>query len=84
MSAPLTDPRRASISVQVSADRRRAERYEVRVPLQVSTIDGVIFSSEMINISTSGFRTRSPMLLPPGTRLVVRFHNRMPRKAQVA
>lgn len=67
-----------------TGERRRAERFEVRVPVDVSTTDGVIFSSEMVNISTSGFRTRSAILLAPGTRLIVRFRVGMPRRAQVA
>jgi hypothetical protein len=84
MSSLLTDPRSASLSASVPDDRRRAARYEVCVPVQVATTDGVVFSSEMINVSTSGFRTRSAMMLSSGTKLVVRFRQRMPRRAQVA
>ncbi|HEY0270416.1 MAG TPA: PilZ domain-containing protein [Sphingomonas sp.] len=84
MSSLLTDPRTAIFRETAPADRRTAERYEVCVPVQVSTMDGIVFSSEMINVSTSGFRTRSALMLAPGTRLVVRFRQRMPRRAQVA
>ena len=83
MSSP-PDLRGAAPGDILSGERRRAERYEVRVPVEVSTTDGVIFSSELANVSTSGFRARSAMLLAPGTRLVVRFRQRMPRRAQVA
>ena len=82
--SPPPDLRGATPGDTLSGDRRRAERYEVCVPVQVSTTDGVIFSSELVNVSISGFRARSAILLAPGTRLVVRFRQRMPRRAQVA
>jgi hypothetical protein len=84
MSSPITDPLSATLRASILADRRHAPRFEVPVPVEVSTTDGVVFSSEMVNISTSGFRTRSAIVLAPGTRLIVRFHQRMPRRAQVA
>jgi hypothetical protein len=84
MSSSLPDIRDAAQDNGIQSDRRRAQRYEVRVPVEVSTIDGVIFSSEMVNVSTSGFRARSAIMLAPGTRLIVRFSQRMPRRAQVA
>ncbi len=52
--------------------------------VEVLTPDGVPLSAEMTNISGSGFRARSPMVLKKGDRLIVRFNGRMPRRAQVA
>lgn len=59
-------------------------RYEVCVPVEVTTADGVPLSTSMTNISSSGFRARSPMLLAKGEKLIVRFNGRLPRRAQVA
>jgi hypothetical protein len=66
------------------ADRRNASRYEVSIPVQVSTIDGVPLSSEVTNISASGFRARSAMALKKGCKVIVRFENGMRRRAYVA
>lgn len=65
-------------------ERRLAQRFEVHVQVEVSTPDGVIFSTEMINVSSSGFRLRCPMLLVPGSRLVARFQRCAKRRATVA
>ncbi len=66
------------------SDRRQASRYEVSVPVQVSTVDGVPLSSEVTNISASGFRAHSAMALRKGSKVIVRFENGMRRRAYVA
>lgn len=65
-------------------DRRRASRYDVSVPVEVSTVDGLPLSSEVTNISASGFRCHSPMALKKGTKVIVRFTNGMRRRAYIA
>jgi hypothetical protein len=65
-------------------DRRRASRYEVSVPVEVSTVDGLPLSAEVTNISASGFRCHSPMALKKGTKVIVRFANGMRRRAYIA
>jgi PilZ domain len=67
-----------------SPERRRASRYEVSVPVEVSTLDGVPLSSEVTNISASGFRAHSAMALRKGSKVIVRFENGMRRRAYVA
>lgn len=84
MPSSLANPRHAPLSRSVQADRRDGSRYEVYVSVEVLTADGVPLSAEMTNISGSGFRARSAMALAKGTKLVVRFNGRLPRKAQVA
>ncbi|MDB5737625.1 MAG: PilZ protein [Sphingomonas bacterium] len=79
----LFHQRRVVLAVSPQADRRRASRYDVCLPIEVSTCDGVPLTAEVTNISASGFRTRSPIVLAPGTKLLVRFHGR-PRRAHVA
>jgi hypothetical protein len=66
------------------SDRRRASRYEVSIPVEVSTLDGLPLSSEVTNISASGFRCHSPMALRKGTKVIVRFHKSMRRRAYIA
>ena len=65
-------------------DRRHASRYEVSIPVEVSTVDGVPLSSEVTNISASGFRAHSAMALRKGSKVIVRFENGMRRRAYVA
>jgi hypothetical protein len=71
-------------SVALPPDRRRASRYEVSVPVEVSTVDGLPLSAEVTNISASGFRCHSPMALKKGTKVIVRFANGMRRRAYIA
>jgi hypothetical protein len=66
------------------SDRRRASRYDVSVPVEVSTVDGLPLSNEVTNISASGFRCHSSMALRKGTKVIVRFNNGMRRRAYVA
>lgn len=66
------------------SDRRRASRYDVSVAVEVSTIDGLPLSSEVTNISASGFRCHSPMALKKGTKVIVRFRKGMRRRAYIA
>lgn len=73
----------APASAPVS-DRRRASRYDVSVPVEVSTVDGLPLSSEVTNISASGFRCHSPMALRKGTKVIVRFVNGRRRRAYIA
>jgi hypothetical protein len=68
----------------LQTDRRRASRYDVSVPVEVSTVDGLPLSSEVTNISASGFRCHSPMALKKGTKVIVRFTNGMRRRAYIA
>lgn len=84
MSSLLTEAHEAILSATPPADRRVAPRFAVAVPVEVSTADGVLLSTELTNISCSGFRTRSPMFLDKGTKLVLRLNGRLPRRAQVA
>jgi hypothetical protein len=67
-----------------SAERRRDSRFEVSVRVEVSTLDGIPLSSEVTNISASGFRARSAMALRKGSKVIVRFENGMRRRAYVA
>jgi len=81
----LASLRHAALLSQPSQDdRRRAARYDVSVPVEVLTTDGVPLSSEVTNISGSGFRARSPIHMPKGTKVVVRFNKTMRRRAYVA
>lgn len=74
-----------SIALDVdSAERRRAERFAVELQVEVSTADGLPLSSEITNISASGFRTRCPIQLAKGAKLGVRFHQGRRRRAIVA
>ncbi|MDH7637219.1 PilZ domain-containing protein [Sphingomonas oryzagri] len=66
------------------SDRRRASRYDVSVAVEVSTVDGLPLSNEVTNISASGFRCHSPMALKKGTKVIVRFHKGMRRRAYIA
>jgi hypothetical protein len=84
MASLFSDPRRAVLSRLLQVDRRQAERYALSLSVEVLTTDGVPLAAELSNISSSGFRARSPIALSAGTRLVVRFGGRMPRKAIVA
>jgi hypothetical protein len=65
-------------------DRRGATRYDVSVAVEVLTTDGVPLASEVTNISGSGFRARSPIHMPKGTKVVVRFNKTMRRRAYIA
>ena len=65
-------------------DRRRGSRYDVSVAVEVSTVDGLPLSSEVTNISASGFRCHSPMALMKGTKVIVRFRQGMRRRAYIA
>lgn len=71
-------------SVALQSDRRRASRYDVSVPVEVSTVDGLPLSNEVTNISASGFRCHSPMALKKGTKVIVRFNNGRRRRAYIA
>jgi len=71
-------------SVAPPSDRRRASRYDVSVPVDVSTVDGLPLSNEVTNISASGFRCHSPMALRKGTKVIVRFANGRRRRAYIA
>jgi hypothetical protein len=84
MSCPLPQLAPAAPFDAAPEDRRRAERYDVDLAVEVMTVDGVPLCSRVTNISASGFRTRSPMALAKGTRLVVRFHGGRRRRAHVA
>lgn len=84
MSQPLPHLAPAALCDTPPEERRRAERYDVDLAVEVMTVDGVPLSSRVTNISASGFRTRSPMALAKGTRLVVRFHGGRRRRAHVA
>lgn len=67
------------------SDRRRASRYEVSVAVEVSTLDGLPLSAEVTNISASGFRCRSSMVLRKGSKVIVRFlDGGMRRRAYIA
>ena len=80
-----TDPFLAPEAPPVSqADRRGAPRYAVSVTVEVVTADGVPLFADMTNVSLSGFRARSPMIMPKGTKLIVRFNGKVPRRARVA
>ena len=50
----------------------------------MSTADGVPLSSEVTNISASGFRAHSAIALDKGSKVIVRFENGMRRRAYVA
>jgi hypothetical protein len=65
-------------------DRRRDSRYDVSVPVDVSTTDGVPLSAEVTNISGSGFRAHSPIQLAKGSKVIVRFGKGSRRRAYVA
>jgi len=65
-------------------DRRRDSRYDVSVAVDVLTTDGLPLSSEVTNISGSGFRAHSPLQLPKGTKVIVRFNKSTRRRAYVA
>ncbi|WBO20900.1 hypothetical protein [Sphingomonas abietis] len=65
------------------SDRRIAARYEISIAVLVSTVDGVPLSSEVTNISASGFRAHSAMALKKGSKVIVRFENGMRRRAHV-
>ncbi|WP_298690867.1 PilZ domain-containing protein [uncultured Sphingomonas sp.] len=81
----LASRRDAAILAQPDQDdRRRAARYDVSVAVQVLTTDGVPLASEVTNISGSGFRARSPIHMPKGTKVVVRFNTTMRRRAYIA
>ncbi len=54
------------------------------MPVEVLTTDGVPLSAEVTNISGSGFRAHSPIHLPKGTKVIVRFGKGMRRRAYVA
>jgi hypothetical protein len=71
-------------SADLHSDRRRAARFEVSVPVEVSTLDGLPLSCEVTNISASGFRARSPMQLRKGSKVIVRFQTGKRRRAYVA
>jgi hypothetical protein len=66
------------------SERRRDARFEVSVPIDVLTTDGVPLSAEVTNISGSGFRAHSPIQLPKGSKVIVRFGKGMRRRAYVA
>jgi hypothetical protein len=73
-----------AFEVAQQSDRRGASRYDVSVPVDVSTVDGLPLSAEVTNISASGFRCRSPMALKKGTKVIVRFQKGMRRRAYIA
>jgi hypothetical protein len=74
----------ATLSQPAQNDRRRAARYDVSVPVDVLTTDGVPLSAEVTNISGSGFRAHSPIQLANGSKVIVRFGKGMRRRAYVA
>ena len=73
-----------TLSTPVQDDRRRAARYDVSVPVDVLTTDGVPLSAEVTNISGSGFRAHSPIQLAKGSKVIVRFGKGTRRRAYVA
>jgi hypothetical protein len=77
-------PAQPAALVSDLSDRRGASRYEISVPVAVSTVDGVPLSSEVTNISASGFRAHSAMAMKKGSKVIVRFENGMRRRAYVA
>jgi hypothetical protein len=72
------------LATPLQSDRRRDSRYDVSVPIDVETTDGVPLSAEVTNISGSGFRAHSPIQLAKGSKVIVRFGKGMRRRAYVA
>lgn len=75
---------RMSLAKSLQSDRRIASRYDVALAVEVFTLDGVPLSAEVSNISASGFRASSSMIMPKGTKLFVRFQGGSRRRVVVA
>ena len=84
MSSLETRRHDATLSRMAPGDRRRDARFEVSVPIDVLTTDGVPLSAEVTNISGSGFRAHSPIQLAKGSKVIVRFGKGMRRRGYVA
>lgn len=72
------------LAKSLQSDRRIASRYDVALPVEVFTLDGVPLAAEVSNISASGFRAVSAMIVPKGTKLFVRFRGGSRRRVIVA
>lgn len=57
-------------------NKRRHERVEINQKLELSTSEGIVVSSQGVNVSESGLLCRADMGIPAGT--YVMFHMSIP------